>query len=101
MSLEVVNKGDVAEGRKVSRKLLLSWPLSLTTTTTSTKREVCRGNMIKEPVQASRPRLDSSHFNQSMDTSDGDTKGASNSELPLPSIPFLFLPIMRLQTNSC
>ena len=62
MSLVVVNKVDVAEGEKVSRKLLQSWPLSLTTTTTSTKREACRGNMIKEPVQASHPRLNSSHL---------------------------------------
>ena len=39
MSLVVVNKVDVAEGEKVSRKLLLSGPLSLTTTTTtSTER---------------------------------------------------------------
>jgi hypothetical protein len=98
MSLEVVNKVDVAEDGKVSRKLLLSWPLSLTTTTTSTKREVFRGNMIEALVQASRPSL---HFNRFMDASDSDTKGASNSELPLSFIAFSILPIIQLQTNAC
>ena len=38
MSSEVGNKVDVAEGGKVSRKLLLSWLLSLTTTTSTKER---------------------------------------------------------------
>jgi len=54
-----------------------------------------------KPVQASRPRLDSSHFNQSMDASESDTNGASKSEIPLSSIPPVFLPIMRSQTSAC
>ena len=38
MSSKVSNKVDLAEGGKVSWKLLLSWPLSLTTTTSTKER---------------------------------------------------------------
>ena len=100
MSLEVVNKVDVAEGKKVSRKLLLSWPLPLTTTTTSTKKGV-PWEYDKGACSGISSEIGLLALDQSMDASDGDTKGASNSELPLSFIPFLFLPIMRLQTNAC